>query len=59
MDRATRVAGVPLQVEEMTGQPGDLYLMHPRALHAGAPNATDQPRLVLSQFVLPKARAAG
>ncbi|HEV2530341.1 phytanoyl-CoA dioxygenase family protein [Phenylobacterium sp.] len=54
MDRETTVAGVAVQVEEMTGEPGDLYLMHPRALHAGAPNATDQPRLVLSQFVTPK-----
>jgi hypothetical protein len=53
MARETKVAGVPLQVEEMTGEPGDLYLMHPRALHAGAPNATDRPRLVLSQFVAP------
>jgi hypothetical protein len=54
MARETKVAGVPLQVEAMTGEPGDLYLMHPRALHAGAPNAAAQPRLVLSQFVLPK-----
>jgi len=53
MDRETTVAGVPLQLEEMTGQPGDLYLMHPRALHNGAPNVTDQPRLVLTQFVMP------
>ncbi|MDB5495034.1 MAG: hypothetical protein JWP86_2371 [Phenylobacterium sp.] len=55
MGRETEVAGVPLRVEEMTGEPGDLYLMHPRALHAGAPNAAVQPRLVLSQFVAPAA----
>jgi ectoine hydroxylase-related dioxygenase (phytanoyl-CoA dioxygenase family) len=55
MAEPTEVAGVSLRVEEMTGEPGDLYLMHPRALHAGAPNAAVQPRLVLSQFVLPKA----
>jgi hypothetical protein len=53
MDRTTQVAGVPLRVEAMTGDPGDLYLMHPRALHAGAPNAAAEPRLVLTQFVAP------
>lgn len=54
METETEVAGVPLQVEEMTGRPGDLYLMHPRALHAGAPNKTAGPRLVVTQFVIPK-----
>lgn len=54
MEAATEVAGVPLQVEEMTGQAGDLYLMHPRALHAPAPNKTTGPRLVVTQFVVPK-----
>ena len=54
MATSTRVRDVPLQIEEMTGKPGDLYLMHPRALHAGAPNVSDQSRLVLTQFVAPK-----
>jgi ectoine hydroxylase-related dioxygenase (phytanoyl-CoA dioxygenase family) len=54
MDAGVEVAGVPLQVEEMTGRPGDLYLMHPRALHAPAPNKASGPRFVVSQFVLPK-----
>jgi hypothetical protein len=53
MARETEVAGVPLQVEEMTGEPGDLWLMHPRALHNGSPNAASLPRLVLTQFVMP------
>lgn len=53
MGHVTEVADVPLQVEEMTGQPGDLYLMHPRALHNGAPNAAALPRLVLTQFIMP------
>jgi len=55
METATEVSHVPLQVEEMTGEPGDLYLMHPAVLHAAAPNLLDAPRLVLSQFVMPKA----
>jgi len=54
MEATTEVSHVPLQVEEMVGEPGDLYLMHPAALHAAAPNVQDAPRLVLSQFVLPK-----
>ncbi|HEY8571323.1 phytanoyl-CoA dioxygenase family protein [Phenylobacterium sp.] len=55
MGAPTLIQGVPIQVEEMTGEPGDVFLMHPAALHAGAPNTGDEPRLVLTQFVNPKA----
>jgi ectoine hydroxylase-related dioxygenase (phytanoyl-CoA dioxygenase family) len=54
MDAEVEIAGVPVQVEEMSGRPGDLYLMHPRALHAPAPNKAAGPRLVVSQFVMPR-----
>src|SRR5262245_21870130 len=54
MDAPTDVDGVPLRVEEMTGAPGDLFLMHPAALHVAAPNVLESPRLVLAQFVYPK-----
>jgi hypothetical protein len=54
MSAATNVDGVPVRVEEMTGDPGDLFLMHPAALHAAAPNVLEAPRLVLAQFVYPK-----
>jgi hypothetical protein len=54
MEVATEVDGVALQVEEMTGEPGDVFLMHPAALHAGAPNMLAEPRLALTQFVMPK-----
>lgn len=54
VDAEVDIAGVPVQVEEMTGEPGDLYLMHPRALHAPAPNKTSGPRLMVTQFVLPR-----
>lgn len=54
MKVATDVKGVPCQVEEMTGEPGDVYLMHPAALHAAAPNVLEAPRMVLAQFVYPK-----
>lgn len=43
--------GEPLQVREMLGDPGDVILMHPAMLHAGAPNERDTPRMMLTQFV--------
>jgi ectoine hydroxylase-related dioxygenase (phytanoyl-CoA dioxygenase family) len=53
MGAPTEIDGVPVQVEEMTGDPGDVFLMHPAALHAAAPNVLEAPRLVLAQFVYP------
>jgi hypothetical protein len=55
MEIAEPVGGVACQVAEMTGEPGDVWLMHPNAVHAGAPNVLTAPRLVLTQFVSPKA----
>lgn len=57
METPTSVNGVPAQVTEITGEPGDLWLMHPAALHTLAPNVLDTPRLVLAQFVYPKGEA--
>jgi hypothetical protein len=54
MAAPTEVKRVPMQVAEITGEPGDLWVMHPAALHAPAPNALDAPRMVLAQFVYPK-----
>jgi hypothetical protein len=42
---------VPLEIVELTGDPGDAFLMHPRSLHAVAPNSLDTPRLMLLQFL--------
>ena len=50
----TLVDGVKLQVTEMTGDPGDVWIMHPDLLHAPAPNVRNTPRMVLTQFVSPK-----
>lgn len=41
-------AGARLQVMELTGEPGDVWLMDLRLLHAAAPNASDRPRLMLT-----------
>ena len=53
MSAATQVNGVALQVEELTGEPGDVFLMHPNALHGLTPNRRGTPRLALAQTVYP------
>ncbi|MCA6288210.1 MAG: phytanoyl-CoA dioxygenase family protein [Phenylobacterium sp.] len=40
--------GVPIEVVELTGAPGDLLLMDMRALHTAAPNASAAPRLMMT-----------
>ena len=54
MGAETRVDGVACRVEEMTGEAGDVFLMHPASLHAPSPNVLDQPRLALAQTIYPK-----
>jgi hypothetical protein len=41
--------GLPVRVEEMTGEPGDVFVMHPFVLHTVAPNELDTPRMMLAQ----------
>jgi len=43
--------GESLAVVELTGEPGDVYLMHPWTLHAPAPSCSDRPRLVLTERI--------
>jgi Phytanoyl-CoA dioxygenase (PhyH) len=45
------IDGVPVRVEELTGEPGDTVIMHPRLLHVMAPNSLDAPRMMLLQFI--------
>jgi hypothetical protein len=59
MDATAVVDGVPLQVEEIVGDPGDVFLMHPNALHGLASNVLETPRLALSQTVYPKSWLGG
>jgi hypothetical protein len=54
MEAQTFVGDIELRVTEMTGEPGDVWLMHPDVLHAPAPNVLGAPRLVVTQFVSPK-----
>ncbi len=49
------VGDVPVQVVEMHGEPGDVYMVDLRMLHTLAPNASDAPRLMITQrFVQPE-----
>ena len=49
----TVVAGVPLRVVEVTGEPGDVILMHCDCFHAAAPNRLTEPRMMLTGMVGP------
>jgi ectoine hydroxylase-related dioxygenase (phytanoyl-CoA dioxygenase family) len=51
MERSEASNDIELRVIEMTGEPGDVLLAHPRLLHAGAKNCTSVPRLMLSSIV--------
>jgi hypothetical protein len=51
MRTGATVDGIELRVVEMTGEPGDVFLMHPGVLHAAAPNASRTPRLMLAETV--------
>ncbi len=42
---------VQVRVEELTGEPGDVVIMHPRLLHVMAPNSLQDPRMMLLQFL--------
>jgi len=44
-----KARGFPVRVQEMTGEPGDLVVMHPAMVHTVADNALDRPRMMLVQ----------
>jgi hypothetical protein len=48
LHRTGTVGNVQLQILEMTGAPGDVWLMDLRVLHVGAPNAAARPRMMLT-----------
>ena len=47
----TQVGGHAIRLEEMTGAPGDLIVMHPATLHGTAHNALDRPRMMLTMWI--------
>jgi hypothetical protein len=53
MNDRTIIDGVPLRVVELTGEPGDVILMHSDSFHAAAPNRLTEPRMMLTEMVSP------
>lgn len=51
MDEGAEIDGIPLRVVELTGEPGDAYLMDTRTLHASAPNVRPTPRMMLARVI--------
>jgi Phytanoyl-CoA dioxygenase (PhyH) len=49
MNEATDFEGSSLQVVELTGEPGDVWLMHPWMLHAASANCGTRPRMVITE----------
>jgi len=43
-----RIGGVELEVMELTGAPGDVWLVDLRLLHTAAPNARERPRMMVT-----------
>lgn len=63
LGQIAREDGVDLEVVELHGNPGDVYLTDLRLLHTGAPNVTPHPRLMatyrfLRASVVPELRQA-
>lgn len=50
-DDGAVVGGVRIAVRELTGRAGDIVLMHPRTLHAAAPNTNAEPRMMLVEII--------
>jgi hypothetical protein len=48
LHRTGAIGNVQLQIVEMTGAPGDVWLMDLRVLHVGGPNAAERPRMMLT-----------
>jgi Phytanoyl-CoA dioxygenase (PhyH) len=53
MNDGTVIDGVPLRVVELTGEPGDVILMHSDCFHAAAPNRLTEPRMMLTGMIVP------
>lgn len=58
MSHSTEHADSSLQVMELTGEPGDVWLMHPWMVHALSPNCGARPRMALTERIQSAAPAA-
>jgi hypothetical protein len=48
---AAEIDGVPVQVVELTGSPGDVVVTHQHVFHARSPNTATAPRLMLGKEI--------
>jgi hypothetical protein len=51
MTEGVPIDGIDVRVEELTGEVGDVVLMHPWTFHAPAPNCSRRPRMMVSHSV--------
>ncbi len=49
VNEPSRIGDVELQVVELCGEPGDVFLVDMRVLHNAAPNASRAPRLMVTE----------
>lgn len=54
IEQGTVIDRVPLRVIELTGEAGDIVLMHPWAFHAASMNCGTAPRMMVSQSIFRK-----
>jgi hypothetical protein len=50
--RRYEIEGVPVDVVELTGAPGDVVITHLHVFHSSSPNTSDAPRQMLGKPVL-------
>lgn len=53
MREGSVVDGVPLRSVELTGEAGDVFLMHCDCFHTAAPDCSDRPRMMATEMVAP------
>jgi Phytanoyl-CoA dioxygenase (PhyH) len=51
MNRASAVGAESFQVVELTGDPGDVWVMHPWMVHDASPNCGTRPRMALTERI--------
>ena len=51
MNVEAQLGGHGVRLEQMTGDPGDLIIMHPAILHGAAHTGLDRPRMMLTEWI--------
>ncbi len=54
LEQGAVIDDVPLRIIELTGEPGDIVLMHPWTFHAASLNCGHAPRMMVSQSIFRK-----